>query len=199
MAIRQSPNEVKLAEMILYFANMSEADDSFGSIKLNKLLYHTDFDAYRRWGRSISGVTYFVLEHGPAPQPMRRVLTALQNRKALALKETEYFGVRQKKPVALRDAQTGKFTKEELELMQLFLRHFWGKSGRAMSEETHSFMGWHELRLKEPIPYAVAVVGSREPTHTEIAKGLELEDLALESLARNATRIVQRGHRGRSV
>ncbi len=196
---KQSANESKLKEMILYFSNLSEVDESFGSIKLNKLLFYADFTAYLRWGKSISGVRYFALEHGPAPQPMKRILKALESQKALILKDTDYYGSTQKKPIALSQPKLKCFNVEEVNLMHNLLNEHWGKNAKSISYESHGFLGWSALWLGEEIPYSVALVGTREPTLHEIAEGKKLESLALESLSRNAARRIQRNNRGRSI
>src|SRR4051794_5527864 len=65
----QRADEVKLKELILYIAARMEEDDHAGQgrIKLAKLLWLSDFEAYRRIGNSITGARYVADELGPAP------------------------------------------------------------------------------------------------------------------------------------
>ena len=51
----QHADDKKLRELILYLATRMERDQHAGQgrIKLAKLLWLTDFEAYRRFGRSI--------------------------------------------------------------------------------------------------------------------------------------------------
>ena len=51
----------KLRELILYLARESEGDDYFGVVKLNKLLFYIDFEAYRRFGKSVTEQEYQAL------------------------------------------------------------------------------------------------------------------------------------------
>jgi hypothetical protein len=44
----------KLQELILYVAKMSEGDPAFGAIKLNKLLFYSDFRAFLDARKSIT-------------------------------------------------------------------------------------------------------------------------------------------------
>ena len=44
-----------------------------------------------------------------------------------------------------------------------------------MSDLSHRFYGWKLAKLGETIPYAVALIGSREPGEGEIAHGRSLE------------------------
>ncbi len=55
-------SEAKLRELIIHVATLSGMDEPFGATKLNKILFNADFEAYRQWGKSISGQEYFALE-----------------------------------------------------------------------------------------------------------------------------------------
>src|ERR1035437_1475045 len=66
--VRQKPNDDKLRELVLYIATASEGDEPFGKVKLNKILFFADFEAYRRFVRSITGHEYQKLAQGPAPR-----------------------------------------------------------------------------------------------------------------------------------
>src|SRR5919109_351200 len=59
-------SEGRLKELVLYLACASEtADPGFGMVKLNKLLYRADFEAFRRLGHSLTGETYQKQAYGP--------------------------------------------------------------------------------------------------------------------------------------
>src|SRR5262245_55681451 len=53
MAGRTEFSSKKFKELVLYLALQSRADKQFGMVKLNKLLYLCDFEAYRVLGHSI--------------------------------------------------------------------------------------------------------------------------------------------------
>jgi len=50
---------------VLYLARQSSEDPGFGAVKLNKLLFFADFEAFRLLGSSITGATYEKEEYGP--------------------------------------------------------------------------------------------------------------------------------------
>ena len=65
----------RFRELIVYISQRSAEDPHFGAVKLNKILYHSDFRAYERFGVPLTGVCYFRLKAGPAPKallPVRR-------------------------------------------------------------------------------------------------------------------------------
>jgi hypothetical protein len=177
-------SEKKLRELILLICSRSEQDEKFGAVKLNKLLFNSDFSAYLTFGQSISGQDYFKLRNGPAPRKMLPITKKMVEAGELAYKEIEYFGHTQKKPIALRRPDVGVFTPQEIDMVDRIIQKFWNQSATAISEHSHGFLGWKAARDKETIPYNTALVGLRKPTVEEQAYGVELEPLAIECLAK---------------
>ncbi len=188
-------SDAKLRELIVHIASLCGNDDDFGKTKLNKILFNLDFAAYRKWGKSISGQEYFALEWGPAPRIMKRVLTNMEKRREIAFQPREQFGRITEKLIPLRSSNLKAFEKEELNLLVEVVSNYWERSGSSMSRESHQFLGWAVASPKEVIPYSVALVSTREPTLDEIRKGEELQSMAQECLARNATAKTQGTHR----
>ena len=80
--LNDTNGEQMLGELILYVAGKCSEDRMFGAIKLNKILWWSDFLAYAQYGRPITGVQYRRLGHGPAPRqfiPVRDALVAKQD------------------------------------------------------------------------------------------------------------------------
>ena len=176
-------SEKKFRELILLVCARSEHDPKFGAIKLNKLLFYSDFSAYLTFGKSISGQQYFKLPKGPAPRNLVPVTKRMTESEDLAYKEVEYFGHIQKKPIALRQPDLSLFTAQEIDLVHKMIQKYWNCSAAVISENSHLFLGWRVARDKEIIPYSTALVGSRKPTAQELAYGLTLEPMALQCLA----------------
>ena len=55
---RDAYDAKKFCELVLYIAKRSEDDPRFCAVKLNKIMYYSDFGAYRRLGQSITGANY---------------------------------------------------------------------------------------------------------------------------------------------
>ena len=60
--------EARFKELIVLISELCAKDPTYGSVKLNKILYFADFMAYRVLGKPITGATYFKLQEGPAPR-----------------------------------------------------------------------------------------------------------------------------------
>ena len=50
--------EEKLRELIIYISDKCIDDETFGAVKLNKILYLSDFDHYAKYGIPITGLPY---------------------------------------------------------------------------------------------------------------------------------------------
>jgi len=62
---------------VLYLSQRSADDPGFGMVKLNKLLYRADFEAYRLLGHSITGAVYEKQDFGPVARPLPIALDEL--------------------------------------------------------------------------------------------------------------------------
>lgn len=156
----------------------SQADEKFGAIKLNKLLFHSDFSAFLTFSKPITGQEYFALPQGPAPKRLIPITAKMQERQELAYQEVPYHGYKQRRPIALRSANIEVFTSAEVKLIHHTIHKFWQMSAAEISDQSHLFLGWKAAKEKETIPYSTALLSIRPPTKKEKSRGLELKALA---------------------
>src|SRR5207248_4161087 len=119
----QEYSQEKLEELILYMSRRMAEDGhkGVGRIKLAKLLFFADFEAFARYGRSITGASYTVDEHGPAPD---QELTATRDLEAAGDFGWEKRWRKQQVPIAKRDARLEVLLPSELEIVdELLDRH----------------------------------------------------------------------------
>jgi Protein of unknown function (DUF4065) len=185
---RIAPNDKKFRELLLFIADRSEKDPRFGAIKLNKLLFYCDFFAYLRLGAPITGQEYFKLEQGPAPRYGTRIREEMEAANEIAVQKKETAAGIQHRTVALRPPDYKMFSSEEIALVTQVLQDCRASSGSELSEKSHRFAGWLLAKEKETIPYSVALVGNRLPTHDEIQRGVVLQATAEACLAEHAAR-----------
>ena len=153
----QTPNDQKLRELILFVSERSEGDASFGSVKLNKLLFYADFLAYLEFGRAITWQKYQKLENGPCPRRMLPILHDLENDQDIAVVDRKYHGYTQKRTVALREPDLSMFSADEIGLVTQLIDEFWGKNAAQISDASHDFVGWRLANIGEDIPYEAAL------------------------------------------
>jgi len=172
----------KLRELVLYVCTASDSDEAFGSIKLNKLLFYSDFLHYLQYGTPITGQEYQKLKNGPAPRQMLPLLNDMQTADQLAIAQRSYFGLTQRRPVALREADLSRFSAQEIAIVDHVLRSFQKHNGMEISELSHNFAGWQLAEEGETIPYSSALLRGGELTTQERRWAQELDMTNVEAL-----------------
>ncbi len=158
----------KFKELIVYVAERCADDPSFGAVKLNKILYYADFDAYRLLHQPISGATYRKLSEGPAPKELVSSRDELIEQGRIELEERPYFNRTQKRLVLTQGeaANPEIFSVDERQVVDQVIQFFWGKSAREVSDYSHREPGWLAAGDREQIPYETAGL-SPEPIDQE--------------------------------
>ena len=160
-------DEAKFRELILYISEKSADDPRFGAVKLNKILYFSEFEAFRRLGQSITGATYRKLSEGPAPRemlPQREVMLDLGD---IAIEHRPYFAGIQQRIVPLRGAKTDLISHAELAVVDETIEALWHMTAREASDFSHRELGWIAAAPSEDIPYETAWLSS-EPLPQEV-------------------------------
>lgn len=159
------PNDEKFRELVVFICQRSLGDRRFGATKLNKLLFYADFLAYVKFGRAITWHSYQKLKNGPAPRALMPILDDMKQRGDVAQSEHDYYGRRQIRTIALRDADLTAFSSAEIALVTELIDEFWDRNAREMSLMSHQFKGWRSAEVGETIPYESALVNLiKEPS-----------------------------------
>ena len=143
-------NRGKFKEMVLYFAvRAAEAgDDGFGMVKLNKLLYRADFEAFRTLGHPITGEVYERQAYGPVARDLPIVLDELGASGRLQWERIPTGPYTRTVPRVSEDGEAAPdrslFSEEELRVMEAALSELTGLGGKAASEWSHEeSAGWN--------------------------------------------------------
>jgi len=164
----------KFRELIVYLARKSEGDVGFGATKLNKLLFFSDFAAYRRWGRSITGACYQKLAFGPAPRELVPLRAELEADGSILEVQRSSYGRDQRAIVARREPTLAGFSGEEIALVDEMIDRFRHMDAASISALSHEFVGWAYARLNEDIPYETALLNEEKPTPSDVERGIRL-------------------------
>ena len=159
-------NERKFRELILLVAEKSENDPHFGAVKLNKLLYYAEFQAFRILGSPIAGATYIHLEEGPVPDGLDLIQISLIDDGSAQLEPRRRFNYIQKRLKALRPADLTEFSAGEIEIINEVIASLRPHNAREVSSLSHEEVGWRVVDYGDPIPYRTAWL-SRQPLTTE--------------------------------
>jgi hypothetical protein len=155
-AVGQAFDQNKLRQLTLYIASRSEQDPRFGSVKLNKILFYSDFIHYVKIGDSITGSAYKRMPNGPCPENLPKLLESLDKKDELKLQQRSFYGKTQKRPIALIEADLSVFTAEEISTVDYVIQELWGKNASEASDLSHQFLGWQLAEEFATIPYSVA-------------------------------------------
>lgn len=165
-ALPQQYDPAKLRELIVYVSLESLGDRHFGKTKLNKILFFSDFTAYRETGRSISGAVYQHLAQGPGPHQLLPVLNTMTE------DVTEFAepvgSVVQKRLVPLRAADLSAFTGPEIAIVNSVLDDLAPLTNKQVSDVSHETIAWRITQNGQEIPYGTALLSGDEPTHEDL-------------------------------
>lgn len=168
-------DDAKLGELIVYISEKSAGDARFGSTKLNKLLYFSDFFAFGLLGRPITGATYRHLKNGPAPKNLEEIRDHLVSTGAIRIEHRLLNdGKRQTRTVALRSANTSNFLEQDLDLVKEQITTHWERTADQISGASHNYVGWKMTKENETIPYETIFLSDVPLTTEEIYRGQEL-------------------------
>jgi hypothetical protein len=162
-------DRTKLGELILYIAARMEKDNHAGRgrIKLAKLLWLSDFEAHRRFGRPITSARYVADELGPAPQDELLMLRDLEVSGDLVM-EPGYD--RQKIPRAQRPARTSVFSRGELAVVDELLDRYRTWTSQQLVDLAHEYPGWKLAQRGRDVPYRSVHISATGPSRRDIER-----------------------------
>ena len=141
----KSPNAERIASL---FANYIRkcAPEFNDRLKLNKLMFFTDFYHYKNHGQSVSGITYRAIQYGPVPANYDNIYTYLENEQVISSEwiRLSNGGVREVFKTEA-DFDPKLFTDKELETTSLIVKEFKDISTWDIVELSHKEKSWKDL------------------------------------------------------
>lgn len=139
------PSDKKIASLVgMYIQKcLPEFNDK---LKLNKLLFYTDFSHYKNYGQSISGLSYRAIQYGPVPANYDNIYAYLENEQIIS---TEWIrlpnGSAREVFKADNDFENGLFSPEELHTINTIIDRFQNTSTWDIVDQSHKEKAWKEL------------------------------------------------------
>jgi uncharacterized phage-associated protein len=158
-------NREKFEELIVYIAKRLGPEAALGRVKLAKLLMLSDFAAYQRLGKPITGATYEKWEHGHFPRELVMAEKDLgdDGDGSITMEEVDYYGKRLRHINARRDPDLSGFSEDELGIIEQTLLFYGYESASYLRALSHREIGWELAEDREVIPYGTGLIGSRPP------------------------------------
>jgi hypothetical protein len=175
--VTETFNRTKFHELIVYIAMRLDPAAALGRVKLAKLLMQSDFGAYQRFGRSITGATYEKWEQGHLPRELLLAQRDLEAEGAITTETVEYFGKRLRQVTAHRDPDMSLFSEDEIAVIETALRSYGHESATYLSRLSHEELGWRLADWKEAIPYNTVFLGAGRVTEADLRRGQELASI----------------------
>lgn len=178
LAPKPPPESDKLRELMLYIAKKAETVPNFGSIKMNKVLFYSDFLWYARTGQSITGMKYVKKDHGPAPCGLLPVQEQLLNAKDAKIDFRPVFprGT-EKRLIAIRNPRlNGLFEPEQIAFVDDVFEEIAPFAAKVISDLTHEHLGWRLADFDEEIPYFTVFLNDQVALASDIKRGTRLAE-----------------------
>lgn len=165
----------RFRELIVYICAKCATDPGFGATKLNKILYHSDFRSFERFGVPLTGMVYQKLRFGPAPRALLPTVRELASEGAIREAPPQDGPFDQKRTIALRPAYLDHFTGDEIALVDEVIKDCWGKTATAVSDESHG-VAWRARNMGDSIPYEAVFLSDERPTEDDITDIIALNE-----------------------
>lgn len=146
-------SDPKLKELILYICDKCADDPDFGATKLNKILYASDFLAFKHHGESITGSRYTRRDQGPVVRRLPAVREQLIESSDLVVRPVARGRYIQHRYIALREASIDEhFIARQISLVDEVIDALNGMNARNVSDMTHGY-AWKVAADGTDIPY----------------------------------------------
>jgi hypothetical protein len=166
----------RFRELIIYISQQSTNDSHFGAVKLNKILYYSDFRAFERFGVPLTGMSYFRLKAGPAPKALLPIRRELESEGAIRIERVDVgHGLKQHRTVALRKPVLEHFTADELQIVDEVIKELWNQNATEVSDASHD-VRWRVLCNEDSMPYEFAFLSNESVSKAEIDRTRELAE-----------------------
>ena len=164
----------KLVEMVKFFATEGE-----WKTKLNKLLFYSDFLAFRELKSSITGTRYVIGSFGPIPDRQDALYSALTEAGKLEARE-KFVGTSPVEMFYARGAVDRRLFKQaELRILERVKRFFLNMTAKQVADYSHEESFYQEGQLGEAIPYIESKKIKDIPTYTDdLVQSVSLGEIA---------------------
>ena len=129
----------RLKNILLFF--ISKGNGVFFT-KMNKLLFYADFMAYRVTGKSVSGLAYKAIAHGPVPVRWDRIYSFYDEIDQEIVQFSD--GREGTKLVSKLSPDMAEFSDDELKILEYVSQRFKNESPTQISETSHQEEAWKQ-------------------------------------------------------
>ena len=165
-----SLNHQDRTESVAHYVMARSQPDRLGAIKLNKVMWFADREAYRRFGATITGqASYQKQRLGPVPNNIVRSVNRLEHDgKIVTRRAVTPIGVR-REYLWLKQPDVSTFTPDEVDILNEAIDWVCNDhSAMSISDLTHDAL-WEAAELGEQIPIGAAIIAVDEVEADDLA------------------------------
>lgn len=157
----------RLRQMILHVASRCREAKFFGAIKLNKILWKADFDAFTARRVPVTGREYLKQKFGPALREMMPVQREMLAHGLITFEHRDFGdGIVEDRTIALVEADLSLFSVDDLTYVDASISHYWEKTGTESSDESHG-VAWRTRAIGTTMPYESALLSDNRPPQAQ--------------------------------
>jgi hypothetical protein len=140
--------ELRYKELVLYISEQCVDDPTFSRLKLLKILFYSDFEAFGRYGTPITGMAYRKFPFGPAPVAFGRMEDEMLRDGLIRIIRNRVFDQMRQRVPPLQDPNFDLFSARDIAIVGEWMRFFWARpqerlvgsrmGNRGSSHRTHS-------------------------------------------------------------
>lgn len=149
------PNLNKISNLILFYISKCKSEFN-DKLKLNKLLFFTDFSYYKNYGKSVTGLSYRAIQYGPIPSCYDNLFGVLTHSKGLI--DSNFIRSSENKAYEVFSSSNkydmSCFIESEFEQINIILDKFKDSPTWDLVDLSHQEKAWFDLsESKELIDY----------------------------------------------
>lgn len=169
-------DERRFKNLLLYVAKQLADDPTFGETKLNKVLFFSDFEAYRLLGEPITGADYQKNKYGPTARAYPVMRDELLRWDQLTVERRLVVD-------HVQDVVTPKniepnldeFTKDQLSIVNRVIDEMRKYNNTEVSDLSHErSAGWNVVEFAATIPYRSAIMATREIPDEDVERARQI-------------------------
>lgn len=163
-------------ELVLYIAERTKDDENFGSTKLAKVLFFSDFEAFQELGSAITGAEYQKWDYGPYPPQLKPAKRGLEHARRVRAVQGGSYKADRLIPTRVRPADLDAvgITSEQVAIVDAWITRIEGEPANEISDFSHEHPGYQLVDENEPIPYESVFLADCPMTENEVSEAIQI-------------------------
>jgi Protein of unknown function (DUF4065) len=151
----------------IHYVVASTEPAELGKVKLAKVLFYADLDAFRLTGKSITGQSYVKRQNGPMPTDFYAAIDQLSQSGKIAQRHEDFHGYTQHQFWKIEEPDLDGFTARDVDILSQATRAICkGYTAAEISELTH-VAAWEFAAMGEEVPLAAFLASQTDQIRDE--------------------------------